>query len=307
MNASAAPVVALTNEEMLDSAGLITFIRMRGDTSYYALAEAWEAAGLDEDLLLTRPSDTVACRRACSKQKGPNLIVRPLHRKDEPNGWALVKERTDTTVHHEPTLHVLPNAIGRLGFETPNDLAKVTPDEHGDEQERLAFDVNADYQFYLENVVNTDVSAWFVKLCQYLHALTLRDTGGFYFIPAHNVATWERMVSAIREATQHDIGLIPAMRTEEAVRSILSSLEHEAETEAQSMFEEIGEGALGKRALETRANRCDSLRLKVAEYEKLLGVSMQSLNDRLNDLQASLAAATMVATSDDNATGVLAL
>lgn len=300
-----APVVALTNEEMLDSAGLITFIRMRGDTSYDVLAEAWEGEGLDDDLLLTRPSDTVACRRAVMRLKSPTMIVRPLHRTDDPNGWAMVSESTDTTVHHTPTLHILPNAIGRLGFELP-DLTKITPNSSGTDQEVMAANIQWRYEFYLENVVNTDVSAWFVRLCQYLHALSLRDTGGFYFIPATNVPTWERIVSAIRSATAHDIGLIPAMRTEEAVRSILSSLEYEAEQEAEAMFDEIGEG-LGKRALETRANKCDALLRKVAEYEKLLGVSMDGLNARLTELQGSLAAVTLVNTSDENAGGVLAL
>ena len=115
------------------------------------------------------------------------------------------------------------------------------------------------------------------------------------------------MAKVIRENTPHDVGMIPAMKSDEAVRTILASLEAEAESEADKLFDAVAGGDLGAKALQTRGDRCDALMRKVSEYEKLLGVSATALNERLTELRGSLAAATMVATTDENATGVFAL
>lgn len=311
MNAPAqnsAPVVALTTN-IEGAAGVITFLRRNGDTNYERLYAAWEAEGLDVDLLPELPSDTVACRLAVyaqrSKGDGTAVLARPLKRTDNPDGWALVRETTGQTLQHAVIMHVLPNAIGRLTFETANGT-KVLPDEHGNPVERRAWEIVESYNWHVDHLTSQSMSGFFVRLCAWLNALTLRDTGGVYFIGAQHVPTWDRMVSAIRAATAHTVGYIQAMRTDEAVATILDSLSAEANSAAAALFDEIAGGELGAKALETRGNQVDALRRKVAEYEQLLGVKAEALHARLTELDGTLAAATMVAAPDTNR-GVLSL
>lgn len=307
MNAEA-QVVAV-HGDAIQEAGTITFWRMSGDTDGAKLEAAWTAAGLDPDDLPSLPTDTVACRRAVYEQRGPATIVRPLRRRDDPDGWALISETTDKTIHHTPELHVLPNKIGQLKFETP-DGDEVIPSPPGVNRgsvHDIAREIADSYDRHLSTLNSNDMSTWLVKAVRDLDALGLKDTGGVYFVARQFVPQWERITKVVREATPHEVLLIPAMRTDEAVETILSSLQAEAEAEAQSMFDEIAEGSLGGRALRNRADKCAALQRKVQQYERLCGRALPGLTDRLTELSGSLAAARMVSTPDDKATGVLAL
>lgn len=295
------PAVIAVRGDNIQDAGTITFWRMKGDTDAAALEQVWTAEGLDPEDLPSLPTDTVACRRAVHEQRNASTIIRPLRRRNEPDGWAIVSETTDRTVHHVPTLHVLPNRIGQLTFETPDGDA-VIPSPPGitrGDVHDTAREVSEAYERHLSKLSSNDMSMWFVHTVRTLDALGLKDTGGVYFIAKPFVPTWERMVRCIRTATPHEVSLIPAMRTEEAIDAILSSLESEAQAEAEAMFEEVASGELGGRALKTRADRCDAIRRKVAQYERLLGRALPTLHERLTELSGSLAAAAMVAVADD--------
>lgn len=293
--------------DRIDSAGVITFWRMDGTMSADALTEAWTSNGFDGDDLPPLPSAVAALRRAVYEQRKENVIVRPLRRADF-SGWAIVEETTEATLEHTPLLHVAVDDFGRLTFEEPLSYATLRADATSEDiAEQVAAEIASAYDRFLGLVTASDASAWLVKRVHAYAAIPLRDTGGFYFIPHPQSQRWEIEAKVIRNATPHDIGLIPAMKTEEAVRTILTSLEEEANAEAARMFEDVTGGELGERALKTRADRCDTLIRKVADYERLLGVSATTLNTRLEELRTSLAAATLVATTDAKATGILAL
>lgn len=304
-NTNETEIIAISGDN-LKSAGTLSFVRISGATDYAKLATAWAANDLDAELLPELPTDAVACSRAVKDQTSTDRLARILRRPKQANGWALVDETTDRTLHHSVALHVFPNAIGRLGFEAQNGT-KVSPLPYGTNLEQLAASVNERYAHHMDHLSTGDVSGWFVSLCRSQDAVALRDTGGFYFIPAHNVPTWDRMVKAIREGSDHGVGMIQAMTTDDAVATILDSLTSEAETVADELFRGVVDGELGQRALLNRGDRCSALVAKVKQYEALLGVSLKTLRERLGGLQTSLSAATLVATPDSKATGALAL
>lgn len=289
--------------DRIEAAGVITFWRMAGNMDITALATAWAEEGFDSDDLPPLPSAAAALRRAVYEQRKNDILVRPLRRADF-SGWAVVGEITGETLEHTPLVHVSVDDFGRLWFEEPG-----TDDAALNVQlaQQITDNIKAAYNRYLGLVTAADASSWLVKRVHAFAAIPLRDTGGFYFVPFPHSQRWERVAKIIRNATPHDVGLIPAMKTDEAVRTILVSLEEEANAEAARMFEDIANGELGERALSTRADRCSVLMRKVADYERLLGVQASALNTRLEELRTSLAAATLVATSDANATGILAL
>lgn len=265
----------------MKTAGAIIWWRLTGDTNAEALREAWEKAGLDKKLLPDNPSPTLAMGRACDKQASKRRLIRPL---PGGKGWAIVDEAAD-------------NTTGELTYETKAAVklsgGQLVIDATGLETTAVN-QLRKDYESLQTYLTVNDVSTWLSKLMKpELKAVTLRDTGGVYFIPRDYVDTYRQMVSAIGEASEHQLFEVPALKTDEAVEAILDAVLREADQECTAMETELDTGDLKKRALKARAGKCDDLRVKVEAYEKLLGKSLPKVQQRIEDLKASVVAAEL--------------
>src|SRR5581483_2410390 len=119
------------------------------------------------------------------------------------------------------------------------------------------------------------------------------DTGGVYFIPQQCVEKYRQMVNAIGAAADHSLFEVPALKSDEAVEAILDAVLREADSECTNMETELDAGALKKRALRARVGKCEALREKVETYEKLLGKSMPKVQERIENLKASVVEAEL--------------
>ena len=162
-----------------------------------------------------------------------------------------------------------------------------------------AGELRAAYERHLGCMSANDVSTWMCELLKVVNGVSLRDTGGIYFIPRSSLATWRAMMGAVRACSAHAVFEVPALRSDEAVEAILDAITREAETAAADMEEEIIMTDLGARALRTRANRCEAIQRKLEDYEQLLGRGMDTLKERLGGLQAQMAAAALAASADE--------
>jgi hypothetical protein len=88
------------------------------------------------------------------------------------------------------------------------------------------------------------------------------------------------------------------------MEAILAAVQQEAESAVSLIDEEIsreGEDSLGTRALVSRKKRAQSIRAKVAYYEKLFSTELPALQQRLEDLDVEIAGAIlMLEDPDDN-------
>lgn len=271
--------------ENIDTAGSAVWWRLSGGLNLAALEAAWLAEGLDPDLLPHAPTPAVALCRAAKTQAGPRTLVRSL---DAGKGWAVVAERASG--------ENLDYAVeARLYLDAASQLV-VKPAEH-----KRAAELKASYRRHLEDLIQADVSPWLCKLMNSVHAVSLRDTGGVYFVPRTHLDHWKSMVKAIRAASSHVVLGMPCMRTDEAIEAILDAISQEVAAEANALDAELARSAdpdadapkLGDRALENRLAKADRVKAKVAAYEGLLGQGLDNLHSRLDEVKAKLARARL--------------
>lgn len=279
-NPSATPdVVAVTSD--LTTAGAVLYWRLSGTTNGDKLAAVWSAAGLEPDLLPDMPSVELSLRRAMSDQRQKRMLVRPL---DGAKGWMLVRETAvGESLTHKPELCVRMQS-GVLTFE---------PADH-----ELRAKIVASYDRHLTTLSAEDISKWLCSLIRTLHAVTLRESGGIYFILHDQVTRWHTMVRAIRTAANHTLFEIPAMRSEDAVEAVIAAVQAEAEQVASTLETELDIAELSPGALRTRQSKVQATAAKVSKYERFLGVSLAELQLRLRGLNANLAEAALLAAKD---------
>jgi len=136
-------------------------------------------------------------------------------------------------------------------------------------------------------------------LQRYCSAVTIREGGGIYFVPALYESGFKVLMDLFQEmgSDKADITLIPIIDTDGAKKSMWKSFIGEVKQDLASFKRELeGFDSKGKevteKILETRIKRYKALRQKVETYETVLSGTAQELKDELvqltKDLQAKL-------------------
>jgi len=282
----------------VNSAGEITYCRLSGDVDVDKLREVWEARGLDPALLPDPPTDEYALKRACLESKGNfRVLVRPLQ---GVAGYALVTETADGQDLKYDTDGMLRAYITYDKSDAGQSVSKavVEPKDHP-----KAKSIRALFEEYRGTLSSRIIGGKWLwgKLAVLCKSVSLRDTGGVYFIPSDCVEQWHAFCDAIEEASLSTIFHIPAVRAEEAIFAVLAALQVEAESEIASMAEELSradDGALGARALRSRAMRSRDVRAKVQHYEKLFERAVPGLQEKIDALDADIASAVLLLSPD---------
>jgi len=280
--------------EAAQTAGAVSYWRAAGSISIKALHDAWVAAGLDPALIRKAPEPETALRRAVldlaerkhvSDTTEVRVLIRPCKEQHE---WAVVEE---TAVKGKaPTYRTV--AIVRFAAGQPA-VADVsaTAQEHDSILARIANGFTAQQGLFDP----ADITGWLVKLAYANGAVTLRDSGGVYFIPRSATEFWTKAANVIETVSgqAHRIFRIPAMKNTEAVEAIIAAVTTEAEQVATEIDAEVAKG-VGPRALEARKAAADALLAKVASYEELVGQQI-AVRERVEALRASLAQVALAA------------
>jgi hypothetical protein len=264
-------------------AGAMIFWELSGMVDAQALRKAWAAAGLDAALVPDDPAPKTALKRAVDTLAEKRKLVRPVQ-----NGYSLVEEsETGEKLDYKQQVTATLDSVGIL---------KVDPAEG-----TLADLIRASYQSHLEQLVPSDISGLLVDLCDSLLAVALRARGGFYFLPPDSVGKFQAAVCVLRSVSSHLCYEIPALKTESAVQAILAAVEREASAEIEEFEAILTNTEAGPRALKTKVRQCSGVAEKVAAYEKLLGLSLVELQDRLSGLRSRLTEASLMASEAEAA------
>lgn len=277
--------------ESVATSGAVSYWRLSGDVKLDVLASAWRAAGLDEKLLPTAVKNEVALGRAVADQAEKRRLIRPLARR---GAWAIVDE---TVVEGQaPTYRTLVTV--RLG-DTGADVEAVSASD--DEAYFIRTAIGGAYLQHRNKLAHHDISAWLLDIAYGLKAVSLRESGGVYFIPNAGVDMWSKVADAVTAGGAGDVFRIPAMRTAEAVAAITAAITAEAAVMAQKIEDEImatGDDAIGKRALKNRVKDSMALLDKLASYEELLGRQLD-IRARVEALSANVSAAVLTASESE--------
>lgn len=279
--------------ESIATAGAISYWRLAGPVALDQLTKAWAQLNLDPKLLPKPPGDEVALGRAVREQASKRRLVRPLSRR---GAWAIVDETVaGERLDYTTVMHITfkdghgPEFDWSGASETASGLRQAIYDAYARHRAELAPE---------------DISAWLIKLADANNAVTLRDTGGIYFVPRPGVPFWRSVVTALEAVSSHRVFKIPAMKNSEAIDAITEAITGEARSLVAVMEEELqrtGDDKLGDRALATRADACKGLLAKVKSYEDLLGVQMSKVVERVEGLQAGIASAALLSGMDEKA------
>lgn len=294
--------------EAAGTAGAVSYWRAGGTVSIEALRKAWEAAGLDAKLLRKEPEPETALRRAVldladrvaivinSREAERRTLVRPTA---EASTWAVVEEVVvEGEAPDYTTLAIVSFVAGNPHVEQIGGSdEQVTSIEA-----RVLAGFNAHHGLYDP----ADVTGWLVKLAYSHKAVTLRDSGGVYFIPRTAMDFWNKAADALETASgkNHRVFRIPAMKNAEAIEAIVDAITAEAEQVAKLIDDQVNVG-LGARALETRKGLVNDLLAKIASYEELVGQQLK-VRERVESLGAAVAAAALASMVADGGEGAAA-
>lgn len=264
-----------------EMAGIIVYWRLSGSVSHASFASAWTAEGLPADLAPSPVSVETAVHRAAKSLKQPGRLV---WREKSTEAWTIaVNGRTEGE-------HVLHNIECRVGSRGGAWL-EIQPANHP-----WAAEISDAFASYLDTLQAVDFSGWLVKQAERHHdAVSLRDTGGFYFLPPHAVPGWRRLSNVVNSNTDHKVYEIPAMHSDQAIDAVVDAVASEARALAEKMEAELLEGNLGPRALEGRKSTCADVLAKIGRYESLLGRQLDTLRGRVEAIQAELVAGELSA------------
>ena len=278
--------------DTVEIAGCVSYMRCASETDLNRLTDAWRAQELNTDELPAPPKDEVALGRAVNAQGGKRRLVRPLARR---GAWAIVDE---TVVEGQPPTYRTLMTVRMLQGEPNGSRVDATDVEYMD----LRLAIEGSYKTHRLMLAHSDVSAWLIDIAYKLGAVSLRESGGVYFIPRDNTSIWMKVAAAL-DAAGSSVFTIPAMKTAEAVAAITDAITAEAVALTQKMEDELmatGDDALGKRALGTRVQAAMELLSKLSTYETLIGKQLE-VRQRVELLSANVTAAAMTAASAEAA------
>jgi hypothetical protein len=269
------------------TAGAIVYWNKNGLMRLDRLTAAWQEAGLDPALLPEMPTPEMALRLACHEQAERHRLVRATK-----TGFAIVDERDAEVGAIDPLRYAVRVEVTLSSIKRPHFAG--TDWSNG----TLAQDIITAYDRVLDEVAPSTMSGWLVDQAYRLQGVALRDTGGFYFIPAHRAAEWRAVASAVSSASAFKMYEIPALPSEQAVQAVLDALIAETTDKLNHMTEELNAG-ISVRAMTARQEKCARMNEKLAAYDALLGDALATIKRQIEDTETNWSEAILAAETED--------
>lgn len=289
----------------LETAGAISYWALSGEVSLTGLREALEFEGVGAGLLPTSITSADALGRAAKDAcRDSRQLIRPLSR----GAWAFIQETVVSGDANEPELDHRQLLTGRVKLVEQADGSKLEQldiqvskgVERTEALDQLIDEIRAGAERQKDLLSANDVSYWLVYVAKHLHAVSLRDRGGVYFVPRDVFPTWRLISRVLSEMTAHKVFEIPAVKTEEAVEAILTAVR----TQVQAKFEEL-EGYLAEGVSTRGLNSWERQMLEtkdfLARYVALLGQALPDLSTRLDNLTGAIVAARLSIVKEEQA------
>ena len=264
-----------------------------GDLLWWNLADAridratlemlWSSASLPANHLPEPPTAEKALKTAvrdCAVGQSERLIR--LGKDDSSEiVFAIVHEtkHDDGSVSHSQEARVvLDRAAERISTDQPG--------------HSLAEAIRSSFEQLRTTHTSDDVRRAMLKTLDSCAAVTLRDHGGVYWVPAPYAETIRKLQLAIEKIGTSRVYVLPIHKSDDAARTLgdvaKSSVEHELEdlkTEIQGFLASPPERIS---TLVRRLDAFDALRTKAQMYRDILQVQVTDLESTLNELTTSV-------------------
>ena len=130
-----------------------------------------------------------------------------------------------------------------------------------------------------------------------LNGISLRPTGGIYWLPEESMRLWGQVAQVVESASgSNQVYRIRSSVDNDSIKAICAALTRQVESETEKMNEEILTGDFQQeRAFNSRRARACVLREKVQEYERVLGTTLDALQAKCEETDKQAAAACLAA------------
>lgn len=218
-----------------------------------------------------------------------NILIRPLA---GDNGFCVMQEQKGATANqYQQKL--------TARFDAPNNRILFNPYDQD-----LAAKIVQQFNEHRGYVSGSEVGSALVALVKKLSGTPIRRTGGLYWLPSRHADTWKQIAEAVESASVYgasEVYLATMEVNAESIRVVRDAIRREIVAESSKIEEEITSSALGKRALESRMQHLEALKIKVAEYEEIVGEALVDLRDTLDRCASSLGVAAFQQTLPEEA------
>jgi hypothetical protein len=228
------------------------------------------------------PRTPQACLRDALASVYRSMLIRPLAKRD---GFALIKE---TKLHDDV---VMANAASVA--VTKDGVVDVLKGWVDVVMVKGALDVQAGV------VKPSGVTAALVAMLQTeLGAVSLRPSGGVYWLPDASLPAWRQVGEAVEAAAASGRSTVYCINHQfdgASIRAVRDALLNDVAREAARIEAEVDGGLLGENALRARARQAQVLQAKVAEYERVLGERLPDAAELARKTELTATAARILA------------
>lgn len=269
--------------------GVIGYWSLTDGTPLDVVHDGLKPAGLSH-CVPVEMTDKPSLRRALATvYPGRRQLIRPLEGKA---GFAVIHESTDDNgdMVHEQQMQVLIIYPSHMGGEA---YLVFRPGDHF-----LIQRVREEFALEKGKVPAAQMGQILVRCVESLKGVSLRPSGGFYWLAEEDVPKWEQVCDVIEGANSGNKMYLLRTTTEpETVDAVCDAVITQVQAKLDALAESIESGDLGKRALKSRETMAQELDEYLQRYEGIFQKSFKELRDRADEVEATAALALMQALS----------
>jgi uncharacterized protein involved in exopolysaccharide biosynthesis len=247
-------------------------------------AGEWKAAGLDGSILAQPKTPARALREAgfAAVTGVDGQLFRFAAQTDERTIWALVREerKGDGSVEYHQEAQI---AVDLAAGTFSSDCAAHP----------IVQDIRARYDALVGTYSSREVRASIVRLLERSSAVSIREAGGVYWIPAPYAETGRRLKAVIDQVGSSVFSVLPVHETNIGNEALGNAARGSLETEIVELKDEIARFKADPpkaATLERRLEAFTALQARASLYRDLLSVEVSDLETNLTELADSVKA-----------------
>lgn len=262
----------MTDERTIGFNGATVYWSLRDGANLQQLQEGFSTLGLDA-AIPEELEDSIAVRRALSKVfPTRRTLVRPMERRGK---WAVVQETVgQEELEHEHTLTV--EAI-RADYGQKTVIVQPYLSEWG----RPIQDAFMEEK---KTLPSSRLGKSLTTVIASLRGISLRESGGFYWIPQEGLELWKEVGEVVAAAGGGTLYALKTALDNATVSAVCDGLTAQVESEVERLTEEISSGELQKRAIRNRKARARKLDELVSFYSGILGKALNGLTGKVEEI-----------------------
>ena len=275
-------------EKTIKYNGILTHWSLTDESNRQILKDGFENLGLAE-LIPSPKNDTQALLRALHKTfKGQDIVIKTVR---GTSGYKVCgRQDTAGKTRYTESLKVTFDSSGDLQYEENEVFTSLRFDDAS------KFILEAEFHYQKKLVSGAALGTILSAAARHLGGISMRPRGGFYWIPKTSKAKWKEISEVISLSYHRNtVSVIQTTTDTDTLDAICVALVAQVESKLGQLETDLEEGELGKRALKTRERAASDLDSLVQDYEKILGKTLTSLRDRVEEVESTASLAILEA------------